>query len=143
MKTEICWKTVEVTSSNSGVKHLNCRVHDGSANVGDRSVYVCLHIYASPYVQLIKGKRSPFCSQITEDPNALVRDITWNTLLTLKPPPKNPVVLPFSSLYISITQNTSAGIAHHCAMEITAQDSSVGAWKWLLQENTESLSNFY
>lgn len=114
MKTEICWKTVEVTSGNSGVKHLNCRVHDGSANIRDRSVYVCLHIYASPYVQLIKGKRSPFCSQITEDPNALVRDITWNTLLILKPPPKNPTVLPFEFVYLHHSEHLSWDCSSLC-----------------------------
>ena len=143
MKTERCWKTVKVTSSNLGVKHFNCRVHDGSESVRDRSVYVCLCVYASPYIQLIKGKRSPFCCQITEDPNAFVREITWNTLLILKPPEKNIQTLAEKYHYISITQNSAAGIVHHCAMEVTAKDSSVAAWKWLLCENTESFTNFY
>lgn len=88
MKTERYWKTVRVTSSNFGVEHINCRVHDRSASVRDRSAYVCLCAYARPYVQRIEGKRSPFCSQITQDPDALVRDITWKTLLILKPPEK-------------------------------------------------------
>lgn len=52
-----------MSSSNLRVKHFNCWVYYWLASVRERNVFVCL--CASQCIQVIKGKRSHFCSQVT------------------------------------------------------------------------------